>query len=245
MASGKKSEQVVTQPVPESRRLRVSFIVGSQEGFLPEVVQGRLGIEDLSKPTDLLLVDVPESSEHHTHLTVQQISAVRMEAVGRTEAGEEEEPAEEDAWTFDLVPFSEPADSEELAEYPHFKHSEFFEALRAATPQAASYHPTFWVDYLFNRSDAQWRIPLMANPPSFDDFPSEIGGISLSGLTLDFRKSSTGLLQATLNTTISGRYLYLSLLCGLHLEASKLEHLFEEAEAFGDDLLALFVTSTG
>jgi hypothetical protein len=121
-------------------------------------------------------------------------------------------------------------------------HSRFFEAVSTATGTQQLF-VVARVALDFSASHAKWQASLLANPPEIAGLPSELGRIGLAGVTLRFRDSTAGLLQARLEADPSGSAytvdLRFSSLAGQGELADLYELIMQKAERFG----SLFITS--
>jgi hypothetical protein len=83
-------------------------------------------------------------------------------------------------------------------------HEAFFKKVFDAAPKVMEVTTLAKVDMYYKVPPARWRVPLIASPPKFGELESELGGITLAGLTLRFDKSPVGLSEVSLEASPSG-----------------------------------------
>jgi len=122
-----------------------------------------------------------------------------------------------------------------------FSHDAFFKALLDAAPKAKQFHVLAFVDLNYKVPPARWRIPLIANPPTFGDLESELGAITLAGLTLRFEKSPVGLQEVALEGSLSGDEDMISLTYHSAATRKDMDELYQEVLKKAERFASLFV----
>ncbi|MCA1789687.1 MAG: hypothetical protein LC667_07470 [Thioalkalivibrio sp.] len=87
-------------------------------------------------------------------------------------------------------------DSEE--QLRRISDSGFFDVLRTGIQGLDQLEIISVADLHFPASTVAWRMKMLASPPTMEEFQSEIGKISLSGVKLRFSDSPHGLLESSL-----------------------------------------------
>lgn len=181
-----------------------------------------------------------EETQHHAHVNLSRIDEESRPEVIATEDEPSEEPEVPD-WTIAVRYYPDPL-PERVQESESWKNADLlFKALREAVDTDDPYHPLYSVDFFFDVPTTTWRFPLLADPPEMEDLDTELGTISLAGVTLRFTDSPAGLWQASLETSPAGDEYYLGLRFAEHLEAENINSLFRKGLDRGQELATLFV----
>lgn len=144
------------------------------------------------------------------------------------------------AYLIDIVSYRIPPDEQEDIG-TLISHDEFFRALNAAVTGEDHVHAVSSVDLLFQASVTRWRMKLLSDPPKFDEVQSELGRISLGGLTLRFDNSSVGLFEANLAISPS-QHEYLCTLTFLqHFHLSSLDTTYSAVLAQAEEFSSAFL----
>jgi hypothetical protein len=120
-------------------------------------------------------------------------------------------------------------------------HEEFFTTLFNAAPKVTEVTTLARVDLYYKVPPARWRVPLIANPPKFGELESELGGITLAGLTLRFDKSPVGLSEVSLETSPSGDEDKVSLSYFLSLPRTQIDKIYDQVLEKAEHFSTLFV----
>src|SRR5690606_21640246 len=97
------------------------------------------------------------------------------------------------------VPYEEHDEQEAL-----ISHEVFLSALVSAAVELEEVDVTANVQQYYSAENTKWRISLLANPPEFGEFDSELGTVSVAGVGLRFSDSQVGLLSAALDISPFG-----------------------------------------
>ncbi len=120
-------------------------------------------------------------------------------------------------------------------------HEEFFRKLFDAAPKVTDVTTLARVDLYYKVPPTRWRVPLIANPPKFGELESELGGITLAGLTLRFDKSPVGLSEVSLETSPSGDEDKVSLSYFLSLPRTEIDKIYDQVLEKAEHFSSLFV----
>lgn len=90
---------------------------------------------------------------------------------------------------------------ESEAQFRRISDSGFFDALRTSIHGLDPLSIVAVADLYYPASRVSWRMKMLASPPRMDEIESEIGAISLSGVSLRFSDSPHGLLGSLLETS--------------------------------------------
>jgi hypothetical protein len=168
--------------------------------------------------------------------------------VSREEAGFGEGDQEElfPAFLVEIASYRFPLDEHEHAEEP-ITHQQFFDALRSVVVGEDHVHGVSTVDLFFPAQDVRWRMKLLSDPPEFEEIQSELGRISLGGLTLRFSRSSVGLFEANLAVSPTEHEYLCSLTFLQHFQLDTLEATYstvlKQAEEFSSAFVIQKVTN--
>jgi hypothetical protein len=89
--------------------------------------------------------------------------------------------------------------------------------------------------------EPRWQIPILATPPDIAQSASELGRISLAGVTLQFADSSIGLVRASLESGFGSLPSTLKLMFRSAIPRDELEDLFAVVLGRAEELAGLFL----
>jgi hypothetical protein len=127
--------------------------------------------------------------------------------------------------------------------FEQLTHEAFFSALRQSMPGDVDLFLVADVDLEFPSPPAEWRLPILANPPKLSGVEGELGAITLSGITMDFTGSTLGLSRAKLVRSFETPKLDVSLTYPIRLSSSVLTELYEQVLEKAERFSALFVNA--
>ncbi len=122
-------------------------------------------------------------------------------------------------------------------------HTDFYHALAKGVIGEKVLHPTATVDLYYRSEDAKWRIALLANQPKFGEFGTDLGQVSLAGLTLRFTESKVALFDAQLDVSPTGHEYRCRVFFGWHADLSLIEHLYSRLIDQAESFAALFINT--
>ena len=120
-------------------------------------------------------------------------------------------------------------------------HEEFLKKVLEAAPKVTEVKTLARVDLYYKVPPTRWRVPLIANPPKFGELESELGGITLAGLTLRFEKSPVGLSEVALEASPSGDEDRVSLSYFLSLPRAEIDKVYDQVLEKAEHFSSLFV----
>lgn len=204
---------------------RITLVLGLEQDELDiKGLAQKLGGKDELDEVGLVLKDVPDC---HSHVFFEwfappdekkgkkQASRIMSVTIRTYRTGSEEESS--------------------------FSHDAFFKALLDAAPKTKEFRVLSFVDLNYKVPPARWRIPLIANPPKFGDLESELGAITLAGLTLRFEKSPVGLHEVSLEGSLSGDEDMISLTYDSAATRKDMGEIYQEILKKAERFASLFV----
>lgn len=121
-------------------------------------------------------------------------------------------------------------------------HARFFSALRDST----SVDELFVVANVrlsFSAQTSTWQAALLASPPDIAELPGDLGKISLSGLSLRFRDSRLGLLDARLESGPENDY-SVEVRFSVSIPTDEIARLYQTILQRAEQLASLFVVTS-
>jgi hypothetical protein len=185
-----------------------------------------------------LNVILSDSPECHSHVYVESVE--RSDGGVKSEAGARKlkEPfISVTVRTYRHTTAEEPREGRK----PPLSHEEFFRKLLDAAPKVTEVTSLAKVDLYYKVPPARWRVPLIASPPKFGELESELGGITLAGLTLRFEKSPVGLTEVSLETSPTGDEDQVSLSYFLSVPRAEIDKVYDQVLEKAERFSSLFV----
>lgn len=210
------------------RRVRLYFQFPNQDFDISRFYEG-LGTSE--RETNWVLGET--GTDCHSHAQMTSIPATKVDHAA--------EPSKEELWTAILVDtFRTP-----LAEHGHAPvvttHSRLLEAIILAVPSKSALHPTATIDLYYNADSAKWKVGFMADPPEFGELGSDIGRISLAGVTFRFSDSEASLFDVVLDVSPSGKEFRCRVFFGMHIEIASIEQIYVDAIKQAENFASYFV----
>lgn len=159
-----------------------------------KVPRGHLDLDSLARSVDPLTGFLVESSDSLTGQTYASVYPL-------------EDEFDFDAHTVQVDSFRS-GDQDSREQLQHLDDSGFYSVLQSCIRDVDELQVISMTDLYYPAAQAAWRMKMLADTSSLQEFRSEIGKISLSGVKLRFSNSPHGLLEAFLEISPDeGEYL--------------------------------------
>jgi hypothetical protein len=217
------------------RRIRLYFQLSDKEFALAEFHKA---LEQSPGRWEYLLGE--EGGRCHSHVRLNPLPIPDSRSQQPEEELESPDALSYTAVSIDThrVPLNEHRQGERVV-----THDTFFAALTRSITGEKLLHPTAMVDMYYGSDEAKWRLPLLSNPPRLGGLGTDLGEVSLAGITLRFTDSKVALFDMRLDTSPTGHEYRCSAFFGWHLDLSKMERMYSELARQAHEFASLFISS--
>lgn len=163
----------------------------------------------------------------HSHVKIGEVEPKVTGVEGDTEVSQDRAGSEDEVLTMYSIRIETYRLPPEPVSPTPPTHDAFFEALLKHMQNQVVLPCFIYSELFYPASDYSWRIPLLAKPPTIEEFKSELGEVSLSGLTLAFEDSPSGLNRASLDTSPGGNEYAVGLSFSLSLKVEEITLAYE------------------
>lgn len=182
-----------------------------------------------------------DGAEVHSHATLERMEPRKHDEESAT-GGEPAAQAPEYALFLRITAYPSSPDVDQEVKPEGVDHATFFDALMSAVPEEdGDFAALCSVDLYYPTPPAEWRVPLLAHPPAFDEMSKEFGRISLAGMTLRFQDSPQPLFEVSLESSPDGKLLYVAPRFGILQARDDVENIFQDSLRQAKEIADAFV----